>query len=62
MPDDLEEIKLECDHAGSHANRVRYGRKNMRYKVIGTNIPKWRLQLRGYRAGKGPRRNSRVKE
>lgn len=46
--DELEEFNLEATHTGS-AKRIRKGKKH--FKEIINNLPKWRMQLRGYKAG-----------
>lgn len=47
--DELDEINLECDHSGVSRKRVIAGKKFAVYKL--KNIPKWKRQLKSYRAG-----------
>lgn len=56
MNNDLEEIKLECDHTGS-AKRIRVGKR--RAKAIFNSMPKWKKQLIGYNTRGKVRRNSK---
>lgn len=52
--DELEKIKLECNHSGS-AKRIRAGRKHA-IRQLTKEKPLWLKQLRGYKAGKSSRK------